>query len=252
MEVLGIDIGGSGIKGALVDTKRGVFITDRKRLPTPDSLEPKDVLATVRKVVRHFDTFDGPIGIGFPAVVVNGAPRTAFTAHHVAGWVGYPVARRLSEDLGRPVTMLNDADAAGIAEMRFGNGRGEDAVVLVLTLGTGIGSALFNDGALVPNTEFGKIYLRGAEEVVEQYASSLAREREDLSWKAYAGRLQAYLRYMDWLFSPRLIILGGGISKKSHKFLPHIDVDTKVIPAALRNRAGIIGAATAAAEGWRH
>jgi polyphosphate glucokinase len=152
--------------------------------------------------------------------------------------------------LNRPVTMLNDADAAGIAEMRFGNGRGRKGVVIVLTLGTGIGGALFTDGHLVPNTEFSAFYLRGHTRFVEWYAADSARQREDLSWTEYAGRLDEYLHFIQRAFSPRLVIIGGGISKKHDKFLPRLTVDYEVVPAKLRNRAGIVGAAMAVVEGW--
>lgn len=252
MIFMGVDIGGSGIKAALVDTERGVFASERRRIATPSSLLPEDVLQTVVECVGAFDDYSGPLGIGFPAVVVGGAPQSPFTAHHVPGWIDFPVARILSERLQRPVTMLNDADAAGIAEMRFGNGRGEKGVVLILTLGTGIGSALFMDGNLVPNTELGNLYLRKRKQVSEQYASALAMEEADLKWPAYAERLNKYLQHVNRLFSPRLIIIGGGISKKHEKFIPRLTIKTRVIPAALRNRAGIIGAAIAARDGWPH
>ena len=250
MERLGIDVGGSGIKGALVDTREGKFISERKRIPTPSSKRPDEVLDVVCEVVAHFDGYQGPVGIGFPAVVVDGVPRTPFTAHHVEGWVGLPVAEKLSERLGRPVTMLNDADAAGVAETRFGHGRDENGVVIVLTLGTGIGGALFVDGRLVPNVEFGQLYLRNQEERAERYAAAGVRKREGLKWKAYARRLDQYLRHIDYIFSPHLIVIGGGVSKKHEKFFPHLTVEARIVPAALRNRAGIIGAATAVAEGW--
>lgn len=250
MACLGVDVGGSGIKAALVDTERGDFIGERHRIETPPSLLPDDVLEAMVECVRTFDDYDGPLGIGFPAVVVDGAPQSPFTAHHVPGWIGFPVARRLAERLQLPVTMLNDADAAGIAEMRFGNGRGEKGVVLVLTLGTGIGSALFMDGRLVPNTELGNLYLRKHKEVSERYASALIREEAGLKWGKYAGRLDKYLLHVNRLFSPRLIIIGGGISKYHDDFIPRLTVNTRIIPAALRNRAGIIGAAVAAKNGW--
>ena len=252
MEVLGIDIGGTGIKAALVDTERGEFASERHRVPTPESLLPEDVLQAVTDSVRSFDAYKGPVGVGFPAIIVNGAPRSAFTAHHVPGWIDFPVARLLSERLNQPVTMLNDADAAGMAEMRFGNGRGENGVVLILTFGTGIGSALFVDGRLVPNTELGNLYLRNHKQVSERYTSALVREEKGLKWKTFAGRLDKYLRHVNRLFSPRLIIIGGGISKDHEKFIPRLTTETRIIPAALRNRAGIIGAATAAMEGWPH
>jgi len=252
MRLLGIDIGGSGIKGALVDTEKGIFHGERKRIPTPDSLMPDDVLQAVRELVHHFDEYEGPIGVGFPAVVVDGVPRTAFTAHHIQAWVGYPVARQLSEWLGRPITLLNDADAAGIAEMRFGNGRGENGTVVVLTLGTGIGGSLFTKGHLVPNMEFGRLYLRDQCDVAEKYAAADVRKQQDLKWKQWAHRLDEYLHLVDSVFTPHLIIIGGGVSKKHDKYIPRLTVETKVIPAALRNRAGIIGAATAVAEGWQN
>lgn len=252
MTCLGVDIGGSGIKAALVDTEKGEFVGERHRIPTPESLLPEDVLQGVVECVHTFEGYQGPIGVGFPAVVVDGAPQTPFTAHHVPGWVGFPVARLLGERLQNPVTMLNDADAAGIAEMRFGNGRGEKGVVLILTLGTGIGSALFMDGKLVPNTELGNLYLRNHKKVAEQYASSLVKEEKNLKWSKYAQRLDDYLQHVNRLFSPRLIIIGGGISKYHDEFIPRLTVKTRVIPAALRNRAGIIGAATAALDGWPH
>lgn len=250
MNVLGIDIGGSGIKGALVDTERGELVGERRRIPTPESLMPEEVLAAVLELVGEFDDFDGPISVGFPAVVVEGTPRTPFTAHHIQEWVGFPVAAYLRERLGRPVTMLNDADAAGIAEMRFGHGRGERGVVIILTLGTGIGSAVFTDGHLVPNTEFGQVRLPGRTERGELYAAGDVRKRDNLDWETYTARLDEYLRYLNVLFSPRLFIVGGGISKDHEKFLPLLTVDTRVEPAGLRNQAGIIGAAVAAAEGW--
>lgn len=243
---LGIDIGGSSIKGALVDTVRGVFASDRVAIKTPSSLEPDEVLQTVCDVVDRFPTYEGPLGLGFPAVVLDGAPQTPFTAHEAPGWIGYPVTRVLGEWLGRAVTMVNDADAAGLAEMRFGNGRGEKGVVLVLTLGTGIGSALFIDGQLVPNTELGLLYLCGRDEVAEKQAAALIRDKEGLSWEAYAARLDEYLAHVYELFSPRLIILGGGISRDHQQFVPHLTVKNRVVPAALRNRAGVIGAATMA------
>jgi polyphosphate glucokinase len=250
MNILGIDIGGSGIKGALVDTDTGQLLGERHRIPTPESLLPGDVLAAVVQLIAQFDHYDGPIGVGFPAVVVNGTPRTPFTAHHIQEWVGFPVAAHLREQLNRPVTMLNDADAAGIAEMRFGHGQGEKGVVIILTLGTGIGSAVFSDGHLIPNTEFGRLYLPGRKKRVELYAAGDVRKRKNLSWEAYAARLDALLKYIDILFSPRLIIVGGGISKEHELFLPLLTVQTRVEPAELRNQAGIVGAAMAAAEGW--
>jgi polyphosphate glucokinase len=243
---LGVDIGGSGIKAGLVDVAAGSLLGERRRVPTPRTLAPKDVLAAVVELARGFEPGDAPMGVGFPAVVVGGTPRSGFTAHHVASWIGYPVEARLSERSGRRVTLINDADAAGIAEMRFGKGLGKQGVVLVLTLGTGIGSALFVDGRLVPNTELGNLYLKGRRRVAERAAAADARERERLSWPAYAARLGEYLQHVERLLSPDLVILGGGISKRAAKFLPLPGVKARVVAAKLRNRAGIIGAALAA------
>lgn len=250
MKVLGIDIGGSGIKGALVDTGAGKLVSERHRISTPKSRMPEEVLDAVCALVAEFDDFRGPLSVGFPAVVVDGTPRTAFTAHHVEEWIGFPVAAYLREHLDRPVTMLNDADAAGIAEMRFGHGRGQNGVVIILTLGTGIGSAVFTNGHLVPNTEFGKLRLPGQKKRSELYAAGDVRKRKDLDWETYTARLDKYLRYLDMLFTPQLFIVGGGISKEHDAFIPHLTVATRVVPAQLRNEAGIIGAAVAAAEGW--
>lgn len=250
MAIMGVDIGGSGIKGALVDTEKGELVTDRKRVETPESMTPQDVLRAVVRLVKSFEDYTGPVGVGFPAVVQEGVPHTPFTAKQVPGWVSYPVAAKLSERLDRPVTMLNDADAAGIAEMRFGRGQGQKGVVIVLTLGTGIGSAIFANGQLVPNCELSAVYLRGHTEFAERYAADSARKREKLKWPAYAARLDQYLHHLQRVFSPRLVIIGGGISKKHEKFLPRLTVDYRVVPARLRNEAGMIGAAMAVAEGW--
>lgn len=247
--VIGVDIGGSGIKGALVDIARGQLIGERHRVATPSSLSPKHVLAAVVELVAGIEAGGGsPLGIGFPAVVTHGIPRTGFTAHHVESWIGFPVSDQLASQTGRPVAMLNDADAAGIAEMRFGAGRGELGVVLVLTLGTGIGSALFVDGRLVPNTELGNLFLQKHTKTAEFHASAEARKQDNLDWAGYAGRLDEYLTQVVCLFTPELIILGGGISKRSDKFIPRLETDVRTVPAALGNQAGIIGAAVAAAS----
>lgn len=245
---LGIDIGGSGLKAALVDTTRGRLVSERLRVPTPRSLAPDDVLAAVAGLVERFERTRAPVGIGFPAVVVDGVPLTPFTAAQVEIWVGWPVAARLAGLTGRAVTLLNDADAAGLAEMRFGAGRGEPGVVLVLTLGTGIGSALFVDGRLAPNFELGHLYLPGHERVAEWSVAASARTREGLKWRQYASRLDEYLHHLERLFTPRLFILGGGISRKADRFLPQLTVRARVVAAALGNHAGIIGAAVAAAS----
>lgn len=233
MDVLGIDIGGSGIKGAPVDTEAGELTQERLRIPTPHPAKPAAVAEVVAQIVEHF-AWKGPVGVTFPGVVVNGVVRTAANVHE--SWIGVDAAK-----LFGGATVLNDADAAGIAEMTFGAGRGRRGTVLMLTFGTGIGSALFVDGVLVPNTEFGHLELDGHE--AEHRASDKAREEHDLSWGRWAERVEDYLRHVDMLLSPSLIIIGGGVSKKADKFLPHISVDAEVVPAALQNEAGIIGVA---------
>ena len=245
MNVLGIDVGGSGIKGALVDTGSGELVSERFRLDTPRPAKPKPVIKTINRLVKSFD-YGGPLGVGFPAIVSNG---TLLSAANVSNkWIGYPGANGISEKTGCEVTMVNDADAAGIAEMRFGAGRERNGVVIILTLGTGIGSALFVDGKLVPNTEFGHLYLRGQKRDAENLASDRIRTDEKLGWKAWTQRLDAYLHHLAFIFSPDTFILGGGVSKKHEKFIPYLTVDTRVVPAQLRNEAGIVGAAIAAAE----
>lgn len=236
MNVLGIDIGGSGIKGAPVDTEAGELIADRLRIPTPEPSEPDAVAEVVAEIVRHF-SWDGPVGITFPGVVVDGVVRSA--ANVDRSWIGTDAAR-----LFGGATVLNDADAAGLAEMRFGRGKGQRGTVLMLTFGTGIGSALFRDGVLVPNTELGHLELNGKD--AEHRAAARVREEHDLSWEKWAERVERYLKHVEMLFSPSLIVIGGGVSKKADKFLPRIHLDTPVVPAELQNEAGIIGAAHAA------
>ena len=239
MPVMGIDIGGTGIKGAPVDTDAGALLSERVRLLTPQPSEPQAVITVVREVLEQFPDTDGPVGITFPGVVTDGIVRTA--ANVDKHWVDLDADALFTATLGRPVTMVNDADAAGAAEMRFGAGRGHRGTVLMLTFGTGIGSALFVDGTLLPNTELGHLELDGHE--VEHRASAVARETHDLSWEKWAGRVQAYLRHVEMLFSPSLIIIGGGISKKPEKFFPHLKIRTDLVPAKLHNDAGIVGAA---------
>ncbi|MGP3912075.1 polyphosphate--glucose phosphotransferase [Nonomuraea sp. 10N515B] len=238
MNVLGIDIGGSGIKGAPVDTEAGRLVEERLRIPTPQPSKPDDVAHVVSSIVEHFH-WSGPVGVTFPGVVVDGVVRSA--ANVARSWIGVDAAA-----LFGGATVLNDADAAGMAEMTFGEGRGKRGTVLVLTFGTGIGSALFTDGTLVRNTELGHLELHGKD--AEHRASDRARQEHDLSWEHWAERVQQYLEHVEMLFSPSLIVIGGGASKKAERFLPHITLDTPVVPAALQNEAGIIGAALAAAS----
>ncbi|GAA0441572.1 polyphosphate glucokinase [Acrocarpospora corrugata] len=239
MNVLGIDIGGSGIKGAPVDTKTGDLVEERHRIPTPQPSTPDAVAEVVQQIVKHF-SWKGPIGITFPGVIINGEVRTA--ANVDRSWVGVD-GRAL---FGKKTHVLNDADAAGIAEMAFGAGQGHQGVVLLLTFGTGIGSALFTGGKLVPNTEFGHIEIRGKD--AEARASDQARSEKELSWGNWADRVEEYLLQMERLLSPNLIIIGGGVSKKTKKFLPDVEINTPILPAMLLNEAGIVGAALAATE----
>jgi len=241
MEILGIDIGGSGVKGAPVDLDRGELTGERLREATPQPAHPERVLATVTKVVEHF-AWDGPVGCGFPGVVRHGHVHTA--ANLDPSWIGTDLRAELSAALGTPVTVLNDADAAGLAELRYGAGRGRRGVVLMLTIGTGIGSALFIDGRLVPNTELGHLEIRG--KTAEVRASDRTREQKDLSWKRWAERLDELLARVQLHLWPDLVILGGGVSKKHEKFLPLLQSPLEIVPAELRNDAGIVGAALAA------
>ncbi|WP_280715099.1 polyphosphate--glucose phosphotransferase [Kitasatospora sp. MAP5-34] len=241
--VFGVDIGGSGIKGAPVDLERGALSEERYKVLTPQPASPEAVVAAVREVIGHFD-HHGPVGLTFPGVVVGGHTRTAANVN--PGWIGLDAQGLFREALDRPATVLNDADAAGLAELRHGAGRGRGGVVLVLTFGTGIGSALFVDGALVPNTELGHLEMRGKD--AERRASSAAKDRHELTWPEWAVRVDEYLDLVERLFSPQLIIIGGGVSRKHDKFLPLLrERDAGVVPALLRNDAGIVGAAMAAA-----
>ncbi|MEV5278350.1 polyphosphate--glucose phosphotransferase [Streptomyces sp. NPDC051994] len=244
--VFGVDIGGSGIKGAPVDLDRGDLTRERHKVLTPQPATPDGVAGCVAEVVGHFG-WSGPVGITFPGVVTANTIRTA--ANVAPEWVGVDAARLLGDRLGGlPVTVLNDADAAGVAEMRFGAGRGRKGSVVLLTFGTGIGSALFTGGRLVPNTELGHLELHGHD--AEKHASTKVKEDEDLSWQHWAHRVQKYLAHVEMLFSPELFIIGGGVSRRAEKFLPLIKgIKAEVVPAELQNNAGIVGAAMVAAGG---
>jgi polyphosphate glucokinase len=241
MNVFGIDVGGSGIKGAPVDTDTGELLAERVRVKTPHPATSQAILETAVEVVRQ-SGWDGPVGCGFPAVIKGGVVQTA--ANIDKSVIGFDMQGRLEQELGNPVRVINDADAAGLAEMRWGAGREEDGVVLMLTLGTGIGTSVFVGGRLLPNTELGHIEIRG--EDAEHRASDSARKRDDLSWKKYAGRLDEYLHKIEDLLWPDLIVIGGGISKKSEKFFPHLTARTPIVRAQMLNEAGIAGAALAA------
>jgi len=235
---IGIDVGGTGIKGAPVDLRTGDLTQNRIRILTPSPATPPAIADQVAQLLDRIGA-DGAIGLTLPAVITHGVARTA--ANIDKAWIGTDAVKLFSKATGRAVSVVNDADAAGLAEMRFGAGAGRDGVVIMVTLGTGIGSAVFVDGELVPNTELGHLHLHHGD--AEDYAADSVREKEDLSWPDYAHRLERYFALLQNLFWPDLIIVGGGISKKADKYLPHIDVDVEIVPAALQNEAGIVGAA---------
>lgn len=240
MDILGIDVGGSGIKAAPVDSKTGRLLEERQRIITPSPATPEAIARAAGQLVASFH-WKGPIGIGFPAIIRGQIVSTA--ANIDASWIGLDGNELFAQATGCAVRLLNDADAAGLAEMRFGSGRDQTGSVLVLTAGTGIGSALFYNGVLFPNTEFGHIEMKGL--VAEKYASAAARKSHDLSWKAWGGRFNEYLQKMERLLAPDVIIIGGGVSKKFAKFERHLDLTATVFPAQLFNDAGIVGAALA-------
>jgi len=242
MEILGIDVGGSGIKGAPVNTRTGMLTVDRLRLKTPAGAEPEAVARVITELVQHF-VWSGRVGIGFPAPIKHGIVKMA--ANISPAWLGINADDFLSKATGCPVTVVNDADVAGLAEMTFGAGKGQPGTVILVTLGTGIGSAIFHGGVLLPNTEFGHLEINGQD--AELKASDAARQREELPWKKYAKRLNQYLLQMEKLFWPDLFIIGGGISKDHEKYLPLLTVEARVVPAQFLNEAGIVGAALAAA-----
>ncbi len=243
MEVLGIDIGGSGIKGAPVDTGTGNLLAARYRLQTPSPSKPQTVAEIVAKNADHF-SWKGSLGIGYPGVVRKGVTLTAANMHN--DWVGLNAAKFIKKVTGCKTCIINDADAAGLAEMAFGAGKDRQGVVMVVTIGTGLGTALFTNGQLLPNSEFGHLEIDGVE--AEWIASDAARKREKLSWKKWGRRFDQYLHTMEKLLWPDLIILGGGISKKYEEFLPYITVQAEVVPAKMLNEAGIVGAAVGACK----
>jgi polyphosphate glucokinase len=247
MELLGIDIGGSGIKGAIVNAVTGELVTERLRAPSPSSFQPDDVVAVVADLVKQFG-YRGPIGVGFPAVVIHGIVVTPPTALAFPNWVDVNLVERISKATGCPTTAGNDADVACLAEMYFGAGKGLGGVVMVFTIGTGIGSALFVNGHIVPNTEMGRLYLRDSKKTAEQLMSDRIREEQGLNWNEWGQRLNDYFTQIELLFWPDAIIIGGGVSKKHEKFFPYIKVRAKLLPAAFRNEAGIVGAAMAALD----
>ncbi|HMM95928.1 MAG: ROK family protein [Micrococcales bacterium] len=246
---LGIDVGGSGIKGAPVDLEAGEFAQKRLRIDTPAVSTPEAVCEVIKEVVDHFDEVrsDSPIGVTIPGVVQHGVVKTA--ANIDKSWIGCHIEDLLEERLQHDVVVVNDADAAGVGELTFGAAKGHDGLVVVTTLGTGIGTAIFNEGVLVPNSELGHLEIDGVD--AETRAASSAKTREDLSYPEWAKRLQRYYRVLEDLLWPDLIVVGGGVSKDSDEFLPLLDLRTPIVPAVLRNKAGIIGAAVLASSAQR-
>ncbi|NJB72615.1 polyphosphate glucokinase [Saonia flava] len=242
MEVLGIDIGGSGIKGALVNALTGEMISERYRIPTPPSRKPKEMAKVVNKIVKHFN-YNGPVGVGFPTLVKHGVCKSSGNLHKK--WLGVNVKELFSEYTGLPVTVINDADAAGYATMNYGVGKGKMGLVVMITIGTGLGSGAFMDGELLPNFELGQIPYKKYSKI-ELWAAGSAMERENLSYKKWGKRFNKFLEYVELLIAPDLIIIGGGASKDFKEFEECITIETPVIPAELRNHAGIIGAAAGA------
>ncbi|MCL2787796.1 MAG: ROK family protein [Micrococcales bacterium] len=244
---LGVDIGGSGVKGAPVDLATGEFAAERCRVATPQPSVPEALIGAVAEVIEHFDLPEGtPIGVAYPGVVIDGIMMSA--ANLDKGLIGLSLPALVEERVGRPVFGANDADAAGFAEIAFGSAKGVPGTVLVTTLGTGIGSALINNGFLIPNTELGHLEIDGLD--AEVRASGAARDREGLSFREWAPRLQRYFEVVDFLLHPDLIVVGGGVSRKHEKFLPLLQLRPPIIPAALRNTAGIVGAAALAAQAF--
>lgn len=240
MRILGVDVGGSGIKGAIVDTATGEMLTERHRIPTPQPATPKAVANTIKELVTHFN-WKGPIGCGFPAAIQHGVAKTA--ANVDDAFIDTNIEKLFARVTGCDVYCVNDADAAGMAEFKLGKGQEyKEGIVIFIAVGTGLGTALFTNGELLPNTELGHIHLDNGHEA-ERYAADSARKREELKWKHWAPRFNHYLSTMEALFWPDVFILGGGASKKMEKFQDHLTVNTPVVAASLLNEAGIIGAA---------
>jgi polyphosphate glucokinase len=247
-QAVGVDIGGTGIKAGIVDLEAGQLVSDRVKVSTPPGAEPPDVLAAVKEVLTTLEVTDGdiPLGVAFPAVVKNG--RTLSAANVSDKWIDFEAEKFFEDGLGRDIHFANDADVAGVAEARFGAARGKDGLILLTTLGTGIGSALIYNGVLVPISELGHVQRANHGGDAESFAAYSAMEREELSWEEWTERLQWYYEYIQFLFSPDLIIVGGGVSKNADKFLPLLKIDTPIVAAVHRNNAGIVGAAALALD----
>jgi polyphosphate glucokinase len=241
MEILGIDVGGSGIKGGIVDTQKGELITDRYRIDTPRPAVPSSMIETIEAIIRNFD-WQGAVGCGFPAAVKGETVKTASNIDD--SWIGVNASARIKKETGCPTTLVNDVDAAGYAEVEFGAGKDRYGTIFMAAFGTGIGTAVFHNQQLVPNTELGHIPMHGM--AAEDYAANSIREKNDLSWEKWGGRVNEYLQLIEVLFWPDIFIIGGGVSKSFDEFKSYLDLDTEIVPAESRNHAGIIGAALAA------
>lgn len=240
-EILGIDVGATGIKGALVDINKGELITERIKYPTPKPATPQAMTEVMKKLVADFDWKGKPVGIGFPAIIKEGMALSASNIDDT--WLNFPIVGFLNKKLKCPVNVVNDADAAGLAEKHFGGGNQRKGLVILLTLGTGIGSALFYDGVLLPNTELG--HLKWENSIAERYASNSARELKELSYKTWGKELNKVLQHIEFILAPNHFIIGGGISKKFHKYAEFLNTDATIEPARMLNNAGIVGAALA-------
>ena len=244
MEILGIDIGGSGIKGALINSKTGEMLTKRHRIPTPESRKPKDITRVVAEIVKHFN-YKGPIGVGFPTIIKHGVCKSAGNLHKK--WLNVNVKELFGEATGLPVTVVNDADAAAYASINYGIGKGKMGLVVMITIGTGLGSGAFFNGKLIPNFELGQIPYKKYKKI-ELWAADSAKEREGLSYQKWGKRFNTFLKLVELIVAPELIIIGGGSSKYYDEYKDYIKIKTPVVPAKLRNHAGIIGAAAATIE----
>jgi len=237
--ILGIDVGATGTKAGIVDLQRGELISERLKIQTPESKLPGDMIEVMAELISEFKWKGKPVGIGFPAIIKQGVSCSASNIDD--SWIGFPIHNTIKKKIKCPLSIVNDADAAGIAEMTFGAGKDVDGTVILLTLGTGIGSAVFRDGVLIPNTEFGHLHYK--DNIAEKYASNSARKMKNLSWDEFGEELNGLLEHIDFIFSPDLLILGGGISKKFTEYANHFSEGINVVPARALNSAGIIGAA---------
>jgi polyphosphate glucokinase len=244
-KILGIDVGATGIKGAIVDVKKGELLTDRIKYKTPRPATPGNMLEVMGQIIEDLDWMGKPLGVGFPAIIKEGVCYSASNIHK--SWIGHNLLADIKHRFSEDAVLLNDADAAGVAELNYGTSIGtHSGVIIMLTLGTGIGSALFHNDVLLPNTEFGQLYYKDS--IAEKYASNGAREKKELSWKEWGRELDGVIQHIDFIFSPDLIILGGGVSKKYKSYKAYLKLSHKIVAASLLNNAGIIGAAHAMAS----